>query len=124
MLFSALPSSNAGEAIELRMRAYLLALEGTPAAVLRDAITKILRGDAGLENPRFMPTPPELTSVCKSISKRDRHTLDLLECRAAKGRGEVAFIPSQEQRKKLAAGFAHLSESLGKTIETIGSQRS
>lgn len=113
VLFAALPSSNAGEATELRMRAYLLALDGIPAVALRDAVTRILKGTAGLDNPKFVPTPPELAKLCRACSAQYSRQLERLGWFAAKARGEVAFTPSKETRERISQGFQKLSDALG-----------
>lgn len=114
VLFAALPSANAGEAIELRMRAYLLALSGTPAVALRDAVKKILQGTAGLENPKFVPTPPELAKVCRDCSASYSRELEHLRRVAETSFSRPAFTeaPSPETQRRIAVGFQKLSASI------------
>lgn len=114
VLFAALPSSNAGEATELRMRAYLLALGNVSAAALREVVTAILRGETSLENPRFVPVPPELATLCREAESRMMRKVEHLWRIEAKQNGEPAFTaaPSPETRAKVADGFKRLSASL------------
>lgn len=68
MLQSAFPAANLadGEA-RANARAYMLALEGTPAFALEEAMRRVLRGEAGIDR-RFMPTPPELRALVDRLS--------------------------------------------------------
>ncbi len=64
MVAACFPESEADDSVrELRMQGYLMAVEGYQASVLHEVTRKLIRGDAGVDK-RFMPTPPQIRSLC------------------------------------------------------------
>jgi hypothetical protein len=71
-LYSNFPERDVDESERIaRIRGYCIAIDGVSVAALREAERRILRGEAGF-NPTFMPTPPELALLCRSIQAEQR----------------------------------------------------
>ncbi len=116
MLFAALASVNADtEVMELRMRAYLLALHGVPKEALNVAARQVLDGTAELERPQFAPTPPELARLCRGHTYGLYRTLERLQRQVERVR-EIPFQQSDASRERIARGFQKLSIDLSVTI--------
>lgn len=58
--------SDEGDKVD-RIRGYLIALEGVSLRVLCEAERRILRAEVEGFEPRFMPTPPQLAKLCRTI---------------------------------------------------------
>lgn len=66
-LFSAFPERDSAVPNQAeKLRAYLVAVEGVSLPVLEEAERRILKAEAGCD-PRFLPSPPELAAICRSI---------------------------------------------------------
>lgn len=98
VMFAGLPMSQAGDAADLRMAAYMIALRDFSNEAVSEAITSVLTGEAGL-NPKFAPTPPELALVCRA--KEDRTLRELERARrAAEPVPEPITITQDEMRAR------------------------
>jgi len=95
---------------ELRMEAYFEALAGVPAWIVAEARLACLRGEGGCD-PRFAPTPSQLSGICRDRLRRMADEMaELIRIAEAQPTWEE---PSAEERKRVADGFKALRASLG-----------
>lgn len=67
-LIANFPERDTDEATKVeRIRGYVIAVDGVPVDVLREASMRVLRGWVKDMDPRFMPTPPQLARLCAEI---------------------------------------------------------
>lgn len=111
-LLAAFPASaSAGEtSTDLRMAAYLEAVETMPAWAVDAARLAILRGETDAD-PRFAPTPPQLARAARAAMRPMAETAaDLDRIAMASGVRDV----SPEERARVAEGFDVLASELGR----------
>lgn len=94
-----------------RLRGYVVAVDGFSVDVLLDAERRILRGTVADVDPRFMPTPPQLSRLCDHI--RGEH----YRSRAPKVEPVPVAEPGEEESRRMAALALRLSRELAITAE-------
>ncbi len=90
--------SQAGEAAELRMAAYMIALRNFSIEAVSEAVTSVLEGSAGL-NARFAPTPPELATLCRGKEARLLRELERIN-REVPEPAQLALTPEDMARRQ------------------------
>lgn len=123
VLFAALPSQDREGAEDLRVRAYLLALDGMPIAVVDEVLSDVLRGRIADVSPVFAPTPPQLARLCKQRldalcmrrqQARQQQTNDML----ARLNHHREPLPEDPARKAAALQrAAEVSSLLGRIVD-------
>jgi len=79
-----------------RAEGYLMALDGVPLFAIREAVRRVMRGEAGL-NPSYMPKAPELRALVDQISLPARaHRVHLR--RLAEAKVERTTTPEERAR--------------------------
>lgn len=85
-------------------KGFLLALEGVPAFALEEAVSRVLRGRAGI-NPGFMPTAPQLRQIVDDVSRPARwHLVQLQRLLAA----PIEKAVTEEERARVTARFKQI----------------
>jgi hypothetical protein len=65
ILFAALSFQDKGVSDELKVQAYLYALDGVPLSVLDGVVRDVLQGRVDGIDPVFAPSPPQLARLCR-----------------------------------------------------------
>ena len=111
-LLAAFPAPQAGEtSTDLRIAAYLEAVETIPAWAVDAARGAIVRGETECDT-RFAPTPPQLARIArKAMAPMYETAVELDRIVQAVERLE----PGEEERARVSAGLAALYRELGGT---------
>lgn len=75
VLFASLAAQEKADSEDLRVRAYLYALDGVKMAVLDVVVKRVLQGRYDHLDAAFVPTPPQLSRLCRDEEARLRETL-------------------------------------------------
>lgn len=109
-LFAAFPALASGEtSTDLRIAAYMEAVESIPAWAVAQARDAVIRGETVCD-PRFAPTPPQLARLARDAMR------PVAEDAADLGRLAIAAAdtePATDERERVAAGFDDLLHDLG-----------
>lgn len=108
-LLAAFPAPAAGEtSTDLRIAAYLEAVETIPAWAVDAARGAIVRGETECD-PRFAPTPPQLARIAREAMRPMAKEATELEGLA---RAVERLEPDEAERARVSAGLAALYREL------------
>lgn len=110
VLLSAFPRKDAGDtaSADALLKLYVSALTYYPAWAIAEVCRSILEGRASI-NTAFAPTPAQMAERCREV------VAPFLEERAKISSvltAQVYDLPTQEERERIAAGFAKLADAL------------
>jgi hypothetical protein len=118
LLFAGQPKDRAGDAADLRMAAYLLALEEFSPEAIEAGIREILKGKSGQE-AKWCPTAGETAIICRRHKYRIAEEIEREKRRNTPRLAEPEYRPSPEEAARIAEKARKASELLKAATEAM-----